>query len=155
METNEKLVEVLNDLIRINNDRSRGYEKAVSELTPEDVDLKLLFRKYANESKDFSTELSAEVLKNGGAVATETTFSGKVYRMWMDIKASVSDEERTSVLESCEFGEDAAKRAYDKALESDADINADIRQLILKQMSLLEAAHDTIKKYRDLHVAVK
>jgi hypothetical protein len=30
METNENLIEVLNDLIRINNDRVDGYEKAAS-----------------------------------------------------------------------------------------------------------------------------
>ena len=31
MTTNENLVEVLNDLVQINNDRIEGYEKAAEE----------------------------------------------------------------------------------------------------------------------------
>ncbi|MBV9986923.1 MAG: aldehyde dehydrogenase, partial [Chitinophagaceae bacterium] len=32
MKTNETLIETLNDLIRINNDRINGYEKAAEEV---------------------------------------------------------------------------------------------------------------------------
>ena len=46
--------------------------------------------------------------------------SGKIYRTWMDVKAAFARKERLSVLEACEFGEDAAQRAYEAALASDA-----------------------------------
>jgi uncharacterized protein (TIGR02284 family) len=72
----------------------------------------------------------------------------------MDLKATFSGSSRQAVLENCEFGEDAAQKAYDSALKSDAEINADIRQLITNQKSSLKTSHDVIKKYRDLHASV-
>ncbi len=155
MAQNENLAEVLNDLIRINNDRVAGYERAIDEAKDLDVDLKAVFHKMAADSREYASELSAEVASLGEEVATGTTHSGKIYRVWMDIKATFTGHDRQAVLENCEFGEDAAQKAYDDALSSDAEIPADIRQLITDQKASLLTAHDLIKKYRDMHKAVK
>lgn len=154
MSTNENLIEVLNDLIRINNDRIDGYEKAIKETDAIDVDLQGLFQKMANESREYVSELTSEVASLGGEVATGTTSSGKIYRVWMDIKATFSGHDRQSVLESCEYGEDAAQEAYDDALASDAEIPVAVRQIITDQKASLLSSHDLIKKYRDAHKAV-
>ncbi|MCE7041807.1 PA2169 family four-helix-bundle protein [Dyadobacter sp. CY312] len=154
METNENLVEVLNDLIKINNDRIDGYEKALEEVKDIDVDLRGMFQKMANESRENVAELSREVASLGGEIATGTTNSGKIYRVWMDIKATFTGHDRTSVLESCEYGEDAAQEAYEDALSTDADLSVEIRQIITDQKSSLKESHDLIKKYRDMHQAV-
>ena len=154
MATNDNLVEVLNDLIRINNDRIEGYERAAREARDIDVDLKGIFNRMADESRQYAAELTQEVTRIGGEPATGTTASGKVYRVWMDVKAKFSGHTRQAVLENCEFGEDAAQKAYDLALKSDAEIPADIRQLITNQKSSLKTSHDVIKKYRDMHAAV-
>lgn len=155
MATNDNLVSVLNDLIRINNDRIEGYEKASNEARDFDVDLKAIFTRMADESRQYAAELTQEVVKFGGEPATGTTSSGKIYRAWMDVKATFTGHDRESVLASCEFGEDAAQKAYNSALESDAEMSADIRQLITNQKSSLKTSHDVIKKYRDMHDAVK
>jgi uncharacterized protein (TIGR02284 family) len=154
MTTNEKLVEVLNDLVQINNDRIEGYQKAAEETKDIDVDLKAIFMKMAEESIKYKTELINEVRKFGGEPVTGTTGLGKIYRVWMDVKATFSGHDRQSVLEACEFGEDAAQKAYRDALESDAEINAGTRQLITSQQASLKTSHDIIKKYRDMHKAV-
>lgn len=154
MQTNEKLVEVLNDLIVINNDRIVGYEKAIESLDAGDVDLKAIFSKMADQSEGYKSELASEITKAGGEVAEGTTGLGKIYRAWMDVKATFSANDRQSALESCEGGEDAALKAYRDALASDAEIDADIRQLITAQQEELKEAHDTIKKYRDMHASI-
>jgi uncharacterized protein (TIGR02284 family) len=154
METNENLVEVLNDLIKINNDRIEGYERAINEVEGIDIDLKGIFQKMANESREYIQELSREVAALGGEVATSTTNSGKIYRVWMDIKATFTGHDRTSVLESCEYGEDAAQEAYEDALATDADLPVDIRQIITEQKASLLESHNLIKKYRDMHQAI-
>lgn len=155
MERNSDLIEVLNDLIQINNDRVRGYEKASNELSAADVDLKAVFTQMSSESRKYATELSAEVGRLGGEPSTSTTASGKIYRAWMDVKAVFTGKDRHAVLESCEFGEDAAQKAYDEALKSDATMDTDIRQMITSQKSSLKTSHDTIKKYRDMHEIAK
>jgi uncharacterized protein (TIGR02284 family) len=154
MATNDNLVTVLNDLIRINNDRVVGYEKAADEARDIDVDLRAVFSRMAEESRQYAAELTQEVVKLGGDPATGTTNSGKIYRVWMDLKATFTGNSRQAILENCEYGEDAAQKAYDSALKSDAEMTSDVRQLISNQKSSLKTSHDVIKKYRDLHASV-
>jgi uncharacterized protein (TIGR02284 family) len=154
MEAHKDLIEVLNDLIRINHDRTEGYHKAVEELKPTDIDLKTMFTNMANTSVQYANALSAEVRNLGGSPATDSTQSGKLYRVWMDIKSGVTARDRKSVLALCEFGEDAALKAYNLALESDAEIPAEIRQLIMEQRTSIQSSHDVVKRYRDMHEAV-
>ncbi len=61
METNEKLAEVLNGLIEINNDRVNGSEKAREEVIDLDLDLKAMFTSMANNSQKYAGGLSKVV----------------------------------------------------------------------------------------------
>ena len=151
MATNEKLADVLNDLIQINNDRITGYERAADEAKKVDIDLIATFNKMADDSRRFKAELAKEVRKLGDSPTSSTTNSGKLYRAWMDVKNTFTGHDRHAILESCEYGEDAAQKAYEAALASDAEMSADVRQLITEQKSSLKTAHDLIKQYRDLH----
>ena len=155
MQTNEKLISVLNDLIKINNDRVTGYNKASEETGTIDVDLRAIFQGYANDSQKYANELALEVKRLGGESADGTTSLGKIYRAWMDVKSTFTGQDRHAILSSCEYGEDQAQKAYTDALASDAEMNADIRQLITSQKAALKKSHDIIKTYRDAHDLVK
>ena len=155
MERNSNLVDVLNDLIRINHDRTEGYAKAADNAREIDVDLRAIFNRMGEESRKYALELNDEVIRLGGDPAKGTTAQGKIYRAWMDVKATFTGKDRTSILAACEFGEDAAQRAYETALASDAEMVSEIRQLIASQKSALKTSHDLIKKYRDMHAVVK
>jgi len=154
MATNEKLIEVLNDLVHINNDRIKGYEKAADESKATDIDLQAFFLKLADDSRKHVSKLTEHINSLGGEATNDTTNMGKIYRVWMDVKAAFTGQDRHAILTSCEYGEDAAQRAYRDALASDAEMTADTRQLITAQQSDLKAAHDAVKKYRDMHQAV-
>ena len=150
MYVNEKTAEVINDLIRINNDRIEGYEKAADKTEPKDVDLQVIFRQMSAESRSYINDLRRYVTGTGKEVGTDdTTLRGKIYRAWMDVKATFTGKDRKALLASCEFGEDAAQKAYDSALSSDAQLSADVRQLIMDQKSSLKKSHDRIKALRD------
>ncbi len=136
----------LDDLIEINNDRIAGYEKAIEQI--KDADLKDVFGDMASQSRLFAEELRSYVRNEGEQPAEGTTAKGKIYRAWMDVKATFSGNDRKTALNSCEFGEDAAQRAYATALEED-DLSEDVRNLIQKQKTALKASHDKIKRLRD------
>ena len=155
MQQNQKLTELLNDLIRINNDRIAGYQKAAEDAHEVDMDLLAIFHRMSDESREYATQLKAEVVKLGGDPATGTTASGKIYRAWMNVKVSFTGKDRHSLLESCEYGEDAAQKAYQDALTTDGFLPTEIRQIIANQKASLKTSHDLIKKYRDMHEAVK
>lgn len=148
METRTANAEILNDLVQINNDRVAGYEKAIEELKPEDSDLKTLFVKMIGESHQYKMALATEVQALGEEIEEGTTNSGKIYRTWMDVKAIFTGHDRKTVLNNCEFGEDAAQKAYKMALAEDS-LSADLRALITDQKASLRTSHDEIKALRD------
>lgn len=148
METKETTA-ILNDLIQINNDRIEGYERAIKELKEGDQDLKALFTQMVGESHQYKLALASEVAASGEDIDTGTTNSGKIYRVWMDVKSAFTGNDRKSILANCEFGEDAAQKAYKLALEDD-DVPAYINSLIADQKESLKLSHDRIKELRDL-----
>lgn len=148
MENSKVNAELLNDLIQINNDRVAGYEKAIEELKVEDSDLKTLFVEMIRQSHRHKSALVSEVQVLGAEAETGTTTSGKIYRAWMDVKAVFTGHDRETVLNNCEFGEDAAQKAYKMALETEG-LSANLRALITEQKAELRSSHDQIKALRD------
>ncbi|HYF68030.1 MAG TPA: PA2169 family four-helix-bundle protein [Ohtaekwangia sp.] len=150
MEKNEEIIDVLNDLIQINNDRVTGYERAASEIqNSEYAEITSLFFKMTEDSRTYKNDLIDAVISLGGEPATDTTMSGKIYRMWMDLKVSFSGNDLRAVLESCEFGEDAALRAYQDALQTELSWPQDLLTLVSNQRQEIRTSHDRIKRYRD------
>ena len=151
MDTRTVNAEILNDLVQINNDRVAGYEKAIEELKSEDSDLKSLFVRMIGESHQHKMALATEVQALGDEIEEGTTNSGKIYRAWMDVKAVFTGHDRKTVLNNCEFGEDAAQKAYKMALAEEG-LSADLRALITEQKAALRVSHDEIKALRDAQV---
>src|SRR3954469_25085386 len=110
-DNHEKTVEILNTLIQINNDRIQGYLTAAKET--QEMDLKDLFGQLAHTSQKCKQALADEVTKLNGTVTESTTTSGKIFRAWMDIKTALTNHDRKAIIDSCEFGEDAAKETYE------------------------------------------
>lgn len=145
----EAIADVINDLVKINNDRIEGYEKAISEINDADgEDLKPLFAGMIAKSKQFKTELEAIVLMNDGEIAKGALVTGKLYRAWMGVKSILTAGGRRTILSSCETGEDAVKKAYEQALDN-KELPDGVRLLIEEQKSILQESHDTIRTLRD------
>ena len=142
--------ETLRDLIRINNDRVTGYSKAATQT--DEQELQSLFSQLAQQSRQFGNELRSLIRDDEKNVTDETTAAGKIYRTWMDVKATFGGDDRKGVLASCEFGEDAAQRAYRDALGDD-DLSPDVRATIEDQKTVLLQAHDRVKMMRDAAAA--
>ncbi len=155
MELHESMNEVLNDLVMINNDRIAGYEKAATELNGLDIDLKALFEEMKRQSNSYKEELVQKIEGNGGIVDNDTSSAGKIYRAWMDIKSTFTAGDRLSVLANCEFGEDAALRAYDGALSSGLLLDASFKELVAAQRASLQKSHDLIKQQRSAHKSLQ
>jgi len=145
--TTTATIEVLNDLVEINNDRIVGYERALKETKDTDADLRSLFTSMIDESRKIRVDLAGEIQALGGEFEAGTTTSGKLYRAWMDVKAVFTGSDRYTILANCEYGEDAAQRAYKEALEE--DIPGYIRTTLEAQQQMLRASHDKIKAMRD------
>ena len=149
METIEKTTEVLNDLIEINNDRIAGFEHAIKGLEESDFGLKTVFEDFTHQSSEYVSQLRNAVSKVGGEIDNGNSVSGTIHRTWLDVKATFSGHDRKSVLQECERGEDAIKKAYKDALAPDSGLSTEFTSLISEQQQGITAAHDKIKALRD------
>jgi uncharacterized protein (TIGR02284 family) len=150
METNnnhKEVVDSLNNLIQINNDRIQGYLTAAKET--DEADLKNIFGEMMQTSQECRRDLTAEVTKLGGTPIEGTTVSGKVYRAWMDVKSALTSKDRKAILNSCEFGEDIAVKTYETEIESNSLTASDVLRIVEDQYSKIKAGHDQIKRLRD------
>ena len=101
-----------------------------------------------DESRDFRNELGREVQVLDGDILEDTMTTGKLYTAWMDVKALFTGKDRHAILSSCEGGEDAAKKAYENALEHEG-LPEFLRDLVSEQKEIIDEAHDEIKALRD------
>jgi uncharacterized protein (TIGR02284 family) len=146
--TTEKCDKAIRELIIINHDRTEGYAKAAEEAT--DNDLRIIFTRFSTQSKTFANQLK-DFIGDWDKLPDEdkTKLSGKLYRVWMDMKAAIAGNNRKAVLNSCEFGEDVAKKTYDDILSDTEEIPTDVLAVIRQQRMALQEGHDMIKSMRD------
>lgn len=145
---NNNEVATLKDLMMINNDRIAGYQKAADNLQESDSSLRELFYTMKAQSENFNQQITGQ-LKDLGAETTQgTTTGGKLYRAWMDVKDVFGGDDAKSILASCERGEDAARSAYQNALQSN-DLSNASRAVIQQQFDKELEAHNKIKSLRD------
>lgn len=148
METTNKSIGVLNDLIEINNDRVAGFEKVLADINNENVDLKALFQDYATQSRKFSQELTALSASRGGDAETGNSVSSTLHRAWIDVKSLFGGSDREGILNEAERGEDAIKKAYRTAL-TDGALSGEALTTVTAQAQDINAAHDRIRALRD------
>jgi uncharacterized protein (TIGR02284 family) len=142
-------IETLNDLILMNNDRIKGYERALKDNKSKYEDLVLLFREMIGQSIQFNEELKALVSAAGSQPETESSLSGKLHRTLMDFRAAFTGNIRKRLLIECEKGEDASKETYNEALHEDNGLTDAQREIIAAQAKAQSASHDRIKALRD------
>jgi uncharacterized protein (TIGR02284 family) len=146
--TSKDTANVLDDLIKINNDRIEGYEKALKDIKPEDADLRMIFLNAIDQSRKIKMALGTELETLGGDIPSGTSGSGAIHRAWLELKATFTGHNRHSILSSCEFGEDAVQKAYDSALNSEK-LPEYLATTVLEEKIELKLVHDRIKELRD------
>jgi uncharacterized protein (TIGR02284 family) len=73
--------------------------------------------------------------------------TGAMHRAWINLKSALTSQDDHAILAECERGEDSAVSGYKEAMEE--DISSPIREIISRQYSEVQNAHDRIKSLRD------
>lgn len=139
-------LDVLQELIETCRDGETGYAHAASIVA--DPELKSYFTEKSQERHRFLVELQ-ELAQRSGEPRPDLSGSvaGTLHRAWFEAKVDMGLGDQ-SVLNSVETGEDAAKRAYQKALSS--ALNEQVRTAIQRQADSVFSAHDHVRDLRDL-----
>ncbi|MDQ3048919.1 MAG: PA2169 family four-helix-bundle protein [Bacteroidota bacterium] len=146
MEARLEMIEALNDLVTINTERAEEYLKAGEELSKEDRDLRLFFRQFASESDQHVLALN-EVLDI--LYAEPNAIHGKTYGIWNQMKYPAVEHDRVSILNTCDFIEEAIEKSYDYVI-NEITLPKEILGILTNQAVSLSLAHDVIKKFNDI-----
>lgn len=149
MENTEKALDVINDLIKVNNDRAAGFEKAGKDLKEDENGLITVFNKLSEESRENVAELTGLAQQFGEEAAEGTSTTGDLHRAWIDVKSVFTGNDLTAILNECERGEDAAKAAYKNALDPENELSPELEQVLFTQQRGIVEGHDLIKSLRD------
>lgn len=151
MQAEDKATDFLRTLIVVNNDRQMSFDSAKSEVKEEN--LKAWFEQMSLQSKSYKEELM-EWLPGDGQHAelslNQTSLSGKVYRIWMEIKSMLSNHDTVAILSSCEFGEDAALKLYNEVLENQTLFSPELYEIIRRHMLKIKEDFNMLVKLRKL-----
>ncbi|MVZ63595.1 PA2169 family four-helix-bundle protein [Sphingobacterium humi] len=151
MENIENKIDLLHRAIIINNDRIEGYEKAIELAEPDHLrELQHIFHSYVDQSSGFVAELNQLNIQMGGEPEDDTKFTGKIYRMWMEVKTALSSSNSQSLLELCEKGEDEFKKTYDDIISEASEVYPELVSVLHIQLVEQNSAHKKIKELRDL-----
>lgn len=146
---NEKTIDVLQELNQFVNDRIEGYKHA-AEATKNPAH-QSYYKDLVNESNQFSNEINRNISKFGGERQESTTAKGKIFRGWMDVKATVTGKDEESIIESNLYGEEWAQKAYNDALEHRAELPESVVQMVEKQK---QASLSTCERLRQMKETV-
>jgi uncharacterized protein (TIGR02284 family) len=150
-----KVIELLNDLIKIHNDRIASYKYALNLSANFDSDLKDEFEKIVADSTDYKQQLCAQIKELGGDPLKGSTILGKIYRAWIALRVTFPGSTQKAVVSSCMYNEEIALHAYKAALSSNLFLSVELRKLIEAQQEALKTVYARIGKYRETHHAVK
>jgi uncharacterized protein (TIGR02284 family) len=142
---NKEVEETLRSVIQTLIDGQEGFQNIGEHL--KDENLRRYFAAESLKRAQFRGEIE-EILHQEGVhdVKEKGTVGGTFHRTWGDIKAHLGGGDHT-LLETTEAGEDAAKKAYQEALEKELPLP--IKQLLNAQYAHIQASHDYVKAARD------
>ena len=134
--------ETLHELLLFVNDRIAGYKRAVDE--SKDAELTGYYKQLVSQSQQFANQLNQHLRQKGGGRETGTTLKGKLYRRWMDAKATVTGFDEKAILASNVYGEEWAIKAYKDALDSES-LTGQLRQEVERQYAKSQQTYDKLK----------
>lgn len=142
---NDEVISTLNELIETCKDGHEGFKQSAEGVS--DSQLKSLLYEFSQQRSQFVGELQTLVRELGGDPEKSGSISGTLHRSWIDIKSVVTGQDEGAILNEAERGEDYAKNAYLKALESNLPSN--VRAIVSQQFEAIRIAHDQVKALRD------
>ncbi len=147
MSNNDNAIRVVRSVIQVLHDGQKGLAAIGSELKDESAKHFLL--QETQVRAEYAAELENELHRLGVRDVNEGgTAAGTVERVWGDLKAKLGGGDST-LLETAEQGEDAAKAKYAEALTE--TLPGNIAHLLRDQQTHVLESHDKIRSLRDSH----
>lgn len=145
--SNTEVEETLLSVVQVLIDGQQGFQAIGEHL--KDETLRRYFAAESLERARFRGDIEEALHQEGlHDIKEKGTLRGTAQRAWSDLKAHLGGGDHT-LLETAEAGEDAAKKAYQEALENVLPLP--VKELLTTQYAHIQKSHDYVKAARDNH----
>ncbi len=141
-DTNAHDISTLNSLIATTIDSVDGYTEAAKD---SDTDrYGALFTSRAGERRQIVTRLQQEVTSLGGKPEDDGTVLAGAHRMFLNLKAAVTDKDDKAIINEVEAGEDHIKAKFEDAIR-DTELSPAVRAVIEDAYVSVKEGHDEMR----------
>jgi len=140
---NSGLVDTLREVGKIVRDSEEGYRHAANDI--DDWQLRSMFLELARVRSEQGDEIDRLLQRFGGeAVPKGGSTSGTMHRVFVDLKAAITGNNRRAVVDEVARGESYAEAVFDKALR--ADLPMDVQQIVRRQHNSVRESRDRVRR---------
>jgi len=135
-------ISTLNGLIATTIDSADGYAEAAKEAKGSRFEA--LFTQRAGERRTMVSTLTHEVTLLGGEPASHGTVLAGAHRLFLNLKAAVTDHNEKMIVNEVEAGEDHIKAKYEDAV-LDRELSPQVKAIIEQAYRSVLAGHDEMR----------
>lgn len=139
--THHNTVASLNDLVEALNDGIAFYDHAATEATS--AAHKQLFLDMSRVKRTIAADLKAEVAKQGGEPANDSSWLGDLRQGYADLKGKLSGDPDAAYIDSLEAQEDRVLHSFRDAVDSSQPSR--VRELAIAHLPEVTAMHDRMR----------
>ncbi len=110
----KSIIVMIDNLMTKSRDANEGYLKASENV--EDPAIQKALSQYASNRAGFVEALKFEIDQLGGYYEDRTSTTSSLHRFWIDLKGTLTGNDKDAILKECLRGENASLKDYDEAL---------------------------------------
>lgn len=145
----DKTAASLNDLVEALNDGIAFYDHAATETN--DAAHRQLFQDMSRVKRTIAGDLKAEVLRQGGEPANDSSWLGDFRQGYADLKAKLVKDSDAAYVASLEAQEDRVLHAFRDAVDADQPVR--VREIAAKYLPEVQGMHDRMRALKLAHKA--
>ena len=138
-------IRTLNGLIATVIDSVDGYSESAKDV--DSPRFSKIFLARANERRDVSEQLRAEVKRLGGNPEDDGTILAAGHRAFVNLKSTVGARDDKAVVAEVERGEDHLKAKFEDALK-DEDLSPGTREAVQSVWPSVKQGHDEMSQLK-------
>ena len=153
MQSENKTIDFIKTLIIVNNDRYLSFDSA-KKIISEPI-VRSWLDQMINQSLSFKKELLDQLSVSGldyDFVPNQDTVSGRIHKIWREIKSVLIKDKFSAILSSLEFGEDSALRIYAEILDNKEFFSEKLFDIIHRHYLKIKEDFNTLSKLINLEV---
>lgn len=147
MNTNNKGINGLQELLQKNYDAVNGYKQVMQKT--ENKPLKKWLSNQAAQRSEFATQIDKKLRAINQAPIEGGSSLAALHRTWIDVKTAVKPNTDEAILQECVRGEKASVSEYEAKIESD-NYTGELNTLLVNQLGQIKSTLNVVKSLEDL-----